>query len=184
MNLMELSKALSLSHVPRWVIVDTTKGQSVAEHSYNVAVFTIAVWDIIKPYILHELQESDEDFYLAALKLALTHDINESLTGDTPSPAHVSDEDVQVVTFQWVVVRVADYLDAYRFVRRYGINCNKVLDYVDSRLWQWLSELKRRLMSSPPEWVDPDHKQIHDAVQLIYNLRKMESTYEHMDHGE
>lgn len=66
-----------LSHVKRWAIVPKIKEQSVAEHSYYVALYTLKICQIL---------EKSAEFSLKAVEYALQHDAGEAFTGDIPSP--------------------------------------------------------------------------------------------------
>lgn len=65
-----------MAFLPRWAIVRTIRTQSVAEHSYMVAMYTLR---ILAMYNKQELQAE-------ALEYALTHDLDEVITGDIPNP--------------------------------------------------------------------------------------------------
>lgn len=66
-----------LDFVPRWAIVRTVRPQSVANHSYFVAVYTNDLCLLLDvPIKVH----------LAALQYALCHDWDEIFTGDIPGP--------------------------------------------------------------------------------------------------
>lgn len=67
-----------LSHVPRWVIVPMVKSQSVADHSFRVAIIVM--------HLLSERSYSRE-FVGECVKFALLHDANEIYTGDIPGIA-------------------------------------------------------------------------------------------------
>lgn len=67
-----------LSHVPRWAIARTIKGQNVAEHSFYVAIYALQIAEIIGWGGAEERHD--------LLAYALTHDLHESFTGDTPGP--------------------------------------------------------------------------------------------------
>lgn len=70
-----------LAFVPRWVIARTIRTQSVAEHSFFVAVYTAQ---------LCELLELSKEETLNSVILALTHDWEECFTGDIPGPVKKS----------------------------------------------------------------------------------------------
>lgn len=67
----------TLSHVPRWAIVRTIQRQSVAEHSYYVAIYADQIAELI------EWQGSRRNL----MRLAMFHDMDEILSGDIASPA-------------------------------------------------------------------------------------------------
>lgn len=68
----------NLADVRRWAIVRTIRQQSVAEHSYFVA--------LMMPKLLRECGYSDPDFILRAVEYALVHDRDEVLSGDVATP--------------------------------------------------------------------------------------------------
>lgn len=112
------------NHVTRWHIVDTVKTQSVAEHSFNVAV--LAGFLAKKKGL--PLQE--------VTWAALYHDVGEALTGDVPSHLKrvisykdpiedkltylgqkLQTEDPKIKE----IIKMADLIDAVHFLDRYGI---------------------------------------------------------------
>lgn len=68
----------SVAHIKRWSIVKTHRDQSVAEHTYNVAMYAN---DILSYLDLSPI------FHVAVLQQALWHDVDEIFTGDIPGPA-------------------------------------------------------------------------------------------------
>lgn len=68
------------AYLPRWAIVRTIRQQSVAEHSYFVGIYASRLADWYG-------WEGDRG---ALLYSALTHDLDELITGDIPRPAKVS----------------------------------------------------------------------------------------------
>lgn len=68
----------NLADVKRWAIVRTVRSQSVAEHSYFVAM--------MMPRLLREYGYTDPDFILRATEYALLHDRDEVLSGDIATP--------------------------------------------------------------------------------------------------
>lgn len=65
-----------LAHVPRWGILRRVRQQSVAEHSFFVAVYAIEIAEFI---------EWGGDYY-TLIRHALSHDMPEVRTGDLPGP--------------------------------------------------------------------------------------------------
>jgi len=108
-----------LSAVQRWVVVNTIKKQSVAEHCFNVERIArrIAVqWFKLKPSLqLDELSQ-----------IALHHDDGEAITGDLPSPAKsvLSEKYLDEQSRLWYnqpslvhdIVKLADKMEAYWFL--------------------------------------------------------------------
>lgn len=107
---------LRLANVPRWTIISMSKQQSVAEHSFNVALIT--------RYILSK----DPSVELADIRIkvidALYHDEEEVYSGDIPTPYKEKD-----YIKEPDVIKLADLIDAYRFAAQY---CN---DTREVKLW-------------------------------------------------
>ncbi len=81
---MSFKDLRTLSDVPRWTVLRTLRKQSVADHSYYVAVYALAImqrlpWSDCNPNVVNVLQ-------LIVAKRALVHDIPESFTSDIPGP--------------------------------------------------------------------------------------------------
>ncbi len=67
-----------LAYVPRWSIVRVAKPQSVAEHSFFVAMYA----DMIAELINWRYRGNRENL----IRAALWHDVEECYTGDIPGP--------------------------------------------------------------------------------------------------
>ena len=135
-----IDDALRLSIVKRWGIIDMMKTQSVAEHSYNVAVIATALAD----------SRGWDDHKIAMLGMvAIIHDINEVFTGDLPTTLkrgvlgdfiriyernNLPGPDLEEVleTEEYHILKIADCVDALYIVQRYCIDVKKeyVWDYV------------------------------------------------------
>lgn len=126
-----LTDLLSLSHVPRWAIVDHLKPQTVSDHVYRVLV--------IATEMANRLGIEVEQRTLIYI---LSHDASECRTGDIPTPAkqtaeiigtgHGFDNDVLFCPWtarepqalnvsQALLMALADVIEAATFIRRYGI---------------------------------------------------------------
>lgn len=150
----DLVDLLALSHVPRWAILPMLRHQTVAEHSYRVAVITHWLYNQADPGMMHA----------AMVTYALAHDAEEARTGDIPGPAKRSmarsmqascpkvlceDEDLvdgppdhlgwtQAQYNCWcmdigdiggpavyrALVKLADLIEAYTWLQRWGSACD------------------------------------------------------------
>jgi hypothetical protein len=102
-----LGKLLNLSYVPRWVIVPMMRAQSVAEHSWRVAV------------IASELAARlglGADKQLVIIQMAVYHDYEEVLTGDVPSTEKPYPK-FESMSNSELVVKLADYIEALTWVK-------------------------------------------------------------------
>lgn len=122
-----ITDLLALSHVPRWSIVDHVKPQSVGDHTFRVLVIATE----ISMRIRHAMT-------LEMLLYILQHDADESYTADIPTPAKKKlkiDDSVQVCAWRedctWTpnakemaIFHLADQIEAYTFIRRYGIGAH------------------------------------------------------------
>lgn len=117
-----------MSVIKRWSVVETLRKQSLAEHSYNVAVMARR----LAPQIVGAMA-NDAKFMDYLTEYALFHDYAESVTGDFPSymkpfvdedrslmgvPAFFNsgvdiESPPQAIRF---LVKVADYIDACVFL--------------------------------------------------------------------
>lgn len=83
---LSTSDILLAQHVKRWHMIRMQDRQSVAEHSYNVAMLTIKMLRDLDRDKAYEISPEEE---LAVLEWALCHDIHEIEHGDIPSPSGV-----------------------------------------------------------------------------------------------
>ena len=115
--------------IKRWGIISMTRTQSVAEHSYNVAMMALNIYNNSR-----NLDVSVEWI----LVLALTHDLPEIHTGDIPMSLK-TDEIKQAVKeyenaacpklsmfkqqskeIELLIVKAADIMEAITYCRRYS----------------------------------------------------------------
>lgn len=117
-----LKQKLRLQQVKRWPICVTGKDQSVAEHSYNVALIARCL----------AMAVGDMATLTAVTEYALIHDADEWWTGDIPSPfkrelrakcppvqPHL-DGDLKVPDLIRGIVKLADCLEAIHYIREFG----------------------------------------------------------------
>lgn len=116
----------ALSWVPRWVIVNTIQKQTVAEHSFYVALLADRIATILGIPV--------DDFKLRyrLQRAALTHDMFESISGDLPSPykrcisddaayskyRHLFEEEIPVDEIEYKIIKIADLMEALIFLER------------------------------------------------------------------
>lgn len=117
-----------MSVVKRWGVVQTIRQQSLAEHSYNVAVLALRIsreW----------FGMSYDAVLLSVLEWSLHHDSWETITGDPPSYMKPYIDEARAIDtfiangagenfpdkphndFARIVVKIADYIDALIFLR-------------------------------------------------------------------
>lgn len=112
----KLYDLLNLHSVKRWVIVDTTKPQSVAEHSYNVAMIIGKMCEAVGT-----TERRKEELMM----MALFHDADELITGDLPSSSKPVLKDID--NEDEMMLKLADTYEAYLFLNQYGVG-NKATD--------------------------------------------------------
>lgn len=123
-----LEAVMRFQAVKRWHMVDTTKIQTLAEHSANVA--------LLATYIAHTAPE----MYFGPSELvtfrALVHDIPEVFTGDVPSHSKKwltgFKELEEAVTPRWytatvsedlkLLIKLCDLADGIRFIDIHGVD--------------------------------------------------------------
>lgn len=125
----KMEDMLMLTHVPRWGTVPAPKEQSVAEHSFGVAVIAME---------LATFRPHPEAWLGRVAMWALHHDAAESYTGDLPSPFKKRFEDVgkyEMEVCPWmveaklstdeeirVVVKLADTIEALAWINKWAPN--------------------------------------------------------------
>lgn len=106
---------LHLSYVQRWCVAPTLRPQSVAEHSYRVAAISVE--------ICKRLGLSHAVLLQCALH-SLTHDMEESLTGDIPGPVKSAKpgylRDVDEMSLNECIIKVADSIETGTFWVQWG----------------------------------------------------------------
>jgi hypothetical protein len=122
-DLQQLRQLLTLSHVPRWGIIDTTKNQTVGEHTFRVMALAKALCFYITPHASIAVDLG------VVLVEALTHDQDECESGDMPTPYKrrmgLCNQVVKEIP-ERRVVKLADTLEAVIHLDRYGIRSDRV----------------------------------------------------------
>lgn len=147
-------QVMKLSTIKRWGVVDMSKEQSVAEHSYNVAMISLMIVNQLPGPPHAGLKES-------VLSWALAHDLPEQMTSDIPTPvklelvdaisgmesrmfpllAHLkSDTSLLAKT----IVKMADIIDAIQFIDRFCIDRDK-----SSLIMEMTERLKEVINNAP-----------------------------------
>lgn len=85
--LQEIQVRLELYKIPRWTIVDMRRKQSVAEHSFQVALLAISLYDFMQYPVPHNSFDRE-----SAFMWALDHDMDEIRSGDIPAPIKIEVE--------------------------------------------------------------------------------------------
>lgn len=115
------------SEVKRWHIVETSRNQTLAEHCYNVMLIANELYNLLAP--------SDEIIDQSSLLLGLVahHDEHEVIMGDRPTCAKKNGDSATHQSYmfenlaetapEWLleIVKLADSIEAYWFIREYGI---------------------------------------------------------------
>lgn len=122
-----LETVMRLHAVKRWHMIDTTRQQTLAEHSANVAMLALMIARTFPQIFQNSCR-------IAAF--ALTHDIPEAFTGDIPTHTkrHLSGLDelearITPPVFQteidkngMALVKLCDLADGIRFIRLHGVD--------------------------------------------------------------
>jgi 5'-deoxynucleotidase YfbR-like HD superfamily hydrolase len=163
---------LLAQHVKRWHMIRMQDKQSVAEHSYNVAMLTIKMLRDLDKEGSYGITAEEQ---LAVMEWALCHDIHEIEHGDVPSPSGVDRGDTEDVFWNKRrrevgpsfearnFVCLMDKVEAYIYFHYHGFdgkrNGKYISDYLRDRVEQSLSQF-----SAPIQ--DYVHELIDDATEL------------------
>lgn len=130
-------QVMKLSSIKRWQIIEMSKEQSVAEHSYNVTMISIALingMDLRNPSYIEKTSIRQE-----VIGWGLCHDLTELFTGDIPSPIKSrlkcpidnleanlfpmwSRENGNLTHLARGIIKIADYMDAIQFAEKFCID--------------------------------------------------------------
>ncbi len=161
---------LGLADVERWGVVRTLRPQSVAEHSFAVAVIALEILDL-----LPVMEGVDRGI---VLEWALAHDAPETFTGDisgrfkNENPA-VRDS-VLMAEKVHAIIKLADRIEAYAFIRDWGHGARA--DDVKQELWMKIDGATAHLaeiIQQPHVSVTAVMRQIRDHSTSEYNCIQM-----------
>lgn len=123
-----IETVMRIHSVKRWHMIDTTRQQTLAEHSANVALLAMMI------AMNTPVGFFGDPFTVAAA--SLVHDIPESFTGDIPTHTKkhlfgledleesVLHEDFRIETTpnQLALIKICDLADGIRFIRLHGVD--------------------------------------------------------------
>lgn len=153
--------------IKRWGIISMTRTQSVAEHSYNVAMMALNIYNNSR-----NLGVNVERI----LMLALTHDLPEIHTGDIPMSLKTDDIKQAVKEYEnaaypklsafkqqskeieLLVVKAADIMEAITYCRRYSD------DPRSNEVIQGLHDALTNLLNSIPDSMVAIRDDLKEAV--------------------
>lgn len=163
---------LLAQHVKRWHMIRMGDKQSVAEHSYNVAMLTIKMLRDLDRDGAYGITAEEQ---LSVLEWALCHDIHEIEHGDVPSPSGVdrgSTEDIFWNKRQREVgpsfeaqnfVCLMDKVEAYIYFHHHGFDGKRgdeyISDYLRNRVERSLSQFSAPIQNYVNQLID-------DATEL------------------
>lgn len=148
--MLRLAEIMRASTVKRWHIVNTSRTQSLAEHSFNVCFIARA--------LCRHMGINDEN----VMKAALEHDLDEVVLGDLPTPfkKEMAKRGVKVDMakmncaperelnpMERDVLKMADYIDAIHFLTENGVgqHANEVREGIADDLDRFLEGFPDRI---------------------------------------
>jgi hypothetical protein len=133
-KLLAVRDQVRASSVQRWHLVDTTKPQNVADHSFNVAMIGMQLCRLIgKPEWVPHVAVA-----------ALEHDLHEVIDGDMPSSAK-EPKPWPISLAINSVVKAADVLECYFFISEYGTgsHAKAVVRWYEAKFKEMLEHFRR-----------------------------------------
>lgn len=124
----KIEEIFRVQTIKRWAIIEMSKDQSVAEHTYNVMMIMRRLGELLDRPITSEMYE-----------YAMGHDAAETATGDIPTPAKVFIGDAlaeyERSTVSWLrrpssdrdmaLIKSADIIEGIYFCSRYCVDLRK-----------------------------------------------------------
>ena len=127
MSELHVQEVMRLYGVKRWNMVETTRMQSVAEHTFGVVTIAMHLAKIAK------MSEKDTCSVIVAAQI---HDMAECMTGDVPTPVKDRFPEIRKLEYECSfaghkfkrfsekvknVVKQADLVEAFEYLRRFGV---------------------------------------------------------------
>jgi hypothetical protein len=163
-----LTKMLTLSHVPRWAIVDVIRHQNVGEHSYRVMAIALSICGFFTEKLGFKVSEGE------VLKHAILHDIDESETGDIPTPfkykAGLSKP--KPPTLETGIIGLADLIEAYIYLVRYGVRSDRIAEEIRGKINDKCVDMISLICADRPV------KEYIEFRQFISDIIRVGTTYE------
>lgn len=149
-----------LSVISRWVVVNTIKRQSVAEHCFNVE-------RIARRIAMDWFKITDESKIAYVSQVALHHDDDEAISGDIPGPSKniLSEKYLDSLGRAWYngpclerqIVKLADKMEAYWFLTMEAKLGNKyIADYrseVEAKALAFAAEFGPEIEDHLQAWI-------------------------------
>jgi 5'-deoxynucleotidase YfbR-like HD superfamily hydrolase len=185
-KLAETHYTLLLSTIKRWIKIEMARDQSVAEHSFNVGVLALSLYDFMQQDTPHNSFERP-----ALMEWAQIHDLDEIETGDIPAdfknavraiagdsaveqaignimaikaPHFVAKQRGMKDSYPYDLVKIADKLEEILFNKRFGRDDRAMAAQLDA-----LPLLRARLLKA--EKAHPRYDWGRARAWLAYFLR-------------
>lgn len=168
-NDVEIESVMRFGSVKRWHMVDTTKTQSLAEHSANVALLVKVIASAAPGLYFGDPMNAAGN--------ALIHDLPEVFLGDIPTHTKplidvgklaMAEEVVLPASLQpkvspqvRLLIKICDLADAIRFIRLHGVGATA--KHASEGIEQHLAD---KFLKAGKFWPEPVYQKVVDSVWL------------------